>query len=121
MNPPAAVPQITGADTRPLAPQRKAPLEKCGAGVKGRGLAYPALFGRFSFGWRAQIGDHVFGRAVWQRFVIQPCGLLRGRKVCTGDVWRWRRSSSWRAFAVGRTIAHTNPPAAVPQITGADT
>src|SRR5215813_13038707 len=39
-----------GSGQRPLAPQRKAPLEKCGAGVKGRELAYPALFGRFSFG-----------------------------------------------------------------------
>jgi hypothetical protein len=23
----------------------------------------------------------------------QLCGLLRERKVCTSDVWRWRRSS----------------------------
>jgi len=36
--------------------------------------------------------------AVEGRFgLIQLCGLLRDGKVSTSDIWRSRRSSSWRA------------------------
>jgi hypothetical protein len=52
--------------------------------------------------------------------IIQLCGLLRERKLCTSDV-AFAALQLMKSLAVGRTIANMNPPAAVPQITRADT
>jgi hypothetical protein len=46
--------------------------------------------------------------------LVQLCGLLRQKKALTS-------LQPMTSLAVGRTIANVNPPAAVPQITGANT
>src|SRR5262245_18329895 len=98
----------------PSGSQRKAPL-RAGLELRGRGLAYPALFGRFGF------ETNVFGYArlaaprhsallttAREEGVCQRCLALASLHLMT-------------SLAVCRAVPHVNPPAAVPQMTGADT
>jgi hypothetical protein len=97
--------------------QKKSPARR-GAGARRRGLAYPASLGRLvpvgaRSNRRPRFWSHRFG-------LIQLCGLLRDE----GVYQRYLALASLQlmtSLAVGRTIANVNPPAAVPQITGADT
>ena len=97
-----------------LASQRKAPLS-AGLELRGRGLAYPAPFGRFSF------ETNVFGFA---RLAAPHHSALLTTAREEGVCRRRLALASlhlMKSLAVGRAVAHMNPPAAVPQITGADT
>jgi hypothetical protein len=66
--------------------ERPIPL---GAGLelRGRELAYPASFGRLI---PTDARSNPRPRLWIHRFIIQLCGLLRERKVCTRDVWAFR-------------------------------
>jgi len=70
--------------------KEKAPL-RCGAGVKEARVGLSRLLGRLVPAGARSIRQprlwlHLFG-------LIQLCGLLREKKVCS-DIWRSRRSSS---------------------------
>ena len=60
---------------------------------------------------------------LWLRRLVSfsSAELLRDRKVCTSDILAFASLQLMTSLAAGRTIANVNPPAAVPQITGADT
>src|SRR5262249_24228774 len=56
---------------------------------------------------------------IWPRSALRK--LLRQRKVVPAIFWAFASLQLMKSLAAGRTIANVNPPAAVPQITGADT
>jgi hypothetical protein len=68
---------------------------------------------------RDQIGDHAFAYTVFDLI-----SALRTGASEEGVYQRYLAFASLQlvtSLAVGRTIANVNPPAAFPQITGADT
>jgi hypothetical protein len=81
-------PAVGGRAERPT---KKGPARR-GAGVKEAGVGLSRLLrsivpAEARSNRQPRFWLHLFG-------LIQLCGLLREKKVCTSDIWRSRRSSS---------------------------
>src|SRR5262249_43211090 len=99
-------------------PQRNGPARR-GPGVKGARVGLSRLP-------RQRLGPADVRSATtplvtpfWSRSALRK--LLRERKVVPAIFWAFASLQLMTSLAAGRTIANVNPPAAVPQITGADT
>jgi hypothetical protein len=110
-------PEICSPLGRAERPTKKSPARR-GAGVKEARVGLSRLLRSISSGWRAfNSATTPLVTPFWAHSALRTAAREEGMQ-------RYLAFASFQlvtSLAVGRTIAHMTPPAAIPQITGADT